>query len=819
MPIVISENGQTRARNSYDSSAQARLSLRVNGEDSAVVITNSGQIVPAGFPAPTVTPVATLGAGGNVPEGYLVWRYVYASSNYPFVENAVTGGGEQWPRSSPSPESNTLHVTPASIVTITGVYTTRSDVDFVWMYRTSVQTTAELADEQADAGRFFYVGRIANQRAGGTFTYTDNSDTDTSEPLELDNYECPLFRQTKFDGLQWWGWGNRTLTVVVQLNDTATITTGIAPNGGSWGDGRNGPPSSIAFLGITTGGYDGRGNFYFQALTPTTGNVFNSAAMSSPVVLSFTGLTTAYLSAPATTLYKSKQLNPFSWGITETTFIPNTSPQQTRSVPSLFAEQIGGGVGTAISLIPNERILKLDTEAPERSYALDLNAANSSDFIGTLRTLDDANSVSSQFSQFPLRNAQGQSFGTGINAKALQIVEGDAQSQIPIGGPVIETLRQMVRSDEIPTFYHGVYDRNTELNCWWVKTLDGDERIDTLLYQHAPTGTWGKRYMPGVNASWTVFDPVTEKYYSFVGDEDGLIGVAFDTDRYEDIVRLDTIAGQFTLSGVNNTLTVTSYATLVTATWGADGFTVTIITSTPHGLSLGDVIQFCDRGGNEPVSDYLPGAYSIFNPTSLSFQVLAPFQTAGTQPLIEASVMPPISYVPGVISLAGVGMFYFVLPSLIFPNHFTPTTATFDDISFTLKSIYDYSVVPNTLIDASYSVYFGGIPCYLRRYYNASTPERQKATGEIYITALNSAITTGPSNELLSKYYANYDSTAAAARVIGMQPNYNQDNSPGPMFFTKNPPSDLTPAIGVEVLQISTTAFQMLDFTLKQQPA
>src|SRR6185369_17975191 len=102
-----------------------------------------------------------------------------------------------------------------------------------------------------------------------------------------------------------------------------------------------------------------------------------------------------------------------------------------------------------------------------------------SDFIGTLRTLDDANSVSSQFSQFPMRNEQGQSYGTGINAKALQIVQGDSQSQIPIGSPVITTLRSLVRTDEVPTFFHGAYDRNTELNCWWVKTdADQDNLID-----------------------------------------------------------------------------------------------------------------------------------------------------------------------------------------------------------------------------------------------------------------------------------------------------------------------------------------------------
>lgn len=819
MPIVISTGGQTRARNSYQSSAQCRLTLRVNGEDSAVVITDSGQVVPAGFAAPTTTPVATLGAGGNVAIGYYVWRYVYASSRYPFVENAVTGGnGQLWPRSSPSPASNTLHVTPASIVSVTGAYTTRSDVDFIWMYRTSVQATQALAEAQANAGRFFYVGQIANLTAGGTFTYTDNSATDTGEALELDNYECPLFRQTVFDGFQWWGWGNRTLTVVVQLDDTATITTGIAPYGGSWGDGRNEPPATISFLGITTGGFDGRGTFYFRALTSTTANIFNSSAMVSPVTISATGLTTAYLTAPSTTLYKSKPLNPFSWGKTEQVFIPNTSPQQTRNVPSLFAEQIGGGVGTAISLIPNERILKLDTEGPERSYALDLNAANSSDFIGTLRTLDDANSVGSQFSQFPMRNEQGQSYGTGINAKSLQIVMGDSQSQIPIGGPVITTLRSLVRTDEIPTFFHGVYDRNTELNCWWVKTdADEDNTIDTLIYQHAPTGTWGLKHDPGVTASWTVFDATTEEYYSFIGTDQGWVGAAFSADVFQDYTAECNPASLFLAEGGENALTIPIYAEVSSLTYDSTGYALTVTTTTPHGLSTGALVEFALSS----IGNLTDTAYAIHTVTATTFKVDVTTPGSGTISTANA-VMPPVFFVNSVLSVAGLGMFYISFPG----NNLTggsfntgDLSVVFSNVAYALTSIYDYSPAGTLPEAAAYDIYIGGIPCFLRRYFNASTPEAQKATGEIYITALDSAVTAGPSNTLLAKFYANYNDTADATRVIGLQPNYNQDATTGPMFFTKNPPSDLTPTIGIEVLQISTTAFQLLDFTTKEKPA
>lgn len=808
MPIVISENGQIRVRNSYQSSAQCRLTLRVNGEDAAVVITDSGEVVPAGFDAPTVTPVAAVGAGGTVPVGFYVYRYVYASSRYPFVENAVTGGGDQWPRSSPSPASNTINnPTVPSIVTVTGAYTTRSDVDSIWMYRTSVQTTQALAEALSEAGRLFYVGRIANITSGGAFTYTDNAQVTTSEPLELDNYTCPLFRQSVFDGFQWWGWGNKTLKVVVLLNDTTTITA----TSGTWGDGRNGPPSSISFLGITTGGYDGRGNFYFQASDSTTAQIFNSEDMTSPVVLSATGLTTAYLSAPSTTLYKSKQLNPFSWGITDTTFIPNTSPQQTQFVPSLFAEQIGGGNGTAISLVPNERILKLDTEAPERSYALDLNAANSSDFIGTLRTLDDAQSVSSQFSQFAMRQSDGQSVGTGINAKALQILQGDAQSQIPIGGPVVVTLRQMVRTGEIPSFFHGVYDRNLELNCWWVKINPNEAfTIDTLLYQHAPTGTWGMKHTPGVNASWTAYDPTDEEYYTFVGTSTGLIGTAFTDSRFVDFVPVVTQTATFSPQPfpTGSTLTVPFITQIIEINFTYNPNVATVTPSVSSGLQTGDLIQIVGDGQG------LEGpAYSIYNVSDSSFQFA--FTGTPTGPIFQGVVIPAVFAIPSVVSLAGFGMFY-LIPSQRANGIIAGSTVSFPLTAYSLQNIYDYSdggALPDSV--DGYPIYIGGIPCFLRRYYNSSTPETQKQQVEWYGTMLNANTSTGA---LLIKWYSNYDQTASSQNILPLEEDVNQDGSPSPLWFMKDPPSDLTPTIGVEVLEIGTLPYEIMDVTLKQQP-
>src|SRR5688572_1798806 len=150
MPSIIATGGQRRWKNSYASSSEAKLTLCVNGEEEASVITPQGSIVQAGFDAPEIAPTVSLGGAGNVPVGYYWYRYVYASSRYPFVANAVTGGGELWPRSNPSDGDN-IQVTPSTQqVNVLVTYTTRSDVDWIWVYRTAVQTTAALAEAAND---------------------------------------------------------------------------------------------------------------------------------------------------------------------------------------------------------------------------------------------------------------------------------------------------------------------------------------------------------------------------------------------------------------------------------------------------------------------------------------------------------------------------------------------------------------------------------------------------------------------------------------------------------------------------------------------
>lgn len=834
MPIVLSSGGQTRTRNCYQPSAQARLSLRTNGEEEGMVISGTS-VVFAGFDAPTATPtVATAGAGVVAP-GYYVYRYVYASSRYPFVANAITGDGQEWPRSSPSPPSATYFVDPAAesnAVTVT--YTTRSDVDWIWLYRTSVQTTAVLAEAQDAAGQLFFVASAVNNTAGGTTAITDNvAAGNGNEPLELDNFTCPLFRYSAFDGFFWWGWGNKTLQVIVLLDDTTTITIDATSPEQAWFSGRdsdpiNGAPTSISFYGITTGGYDGRGNYYFRRVTAQTCHIYNAPAMSSPVILPATGTTTAYLTSPTTTLYRSKELNPFSWGITTDVIGGNNRPIP---VASLFAEQVGGGVGTAISLIPNERILKLDTEAPERSYALDLNAAESSDFIGTLRTLDDAQSVGSFFSQFPMRLSDGQSVGTGINAKALQILSADAQSQIPIGSNVIATLRNIVRESDAPTFYHGVYDRDSELNCWFFRTTSGPWRCDTLVYQHAPTGTWGKKYVPGVSASWTVFDNATEKFHTFVGTEDGLLGLAFETDWYRDFVSLYFFQpGDVPYNPIGNltmdllgeaTFTITAINTVFSVDRVSNYLVV--VTNFDLNVVVGQVVMVSIVA----VGNFIVTVSELTSTTSFK----APNIGVDASFIGEAVVVDPIPYEPVVAWNATTNELYLVKPfggdpsidlryfGLVL-NAPTFTWIHADDAAAINLDTGEYVTGIFTALRV-YQVYFGCAPAFLSRYFNASQAEKNKRGVEVWNTTLNPDSFAGLYIRFLREYQTSLDSQVAGfigtmqRDVIGSSGVYGGSAA----SYYKAVPEVLEHAFGVGFLEFGFLPFTILDMSVKEQPA
>src|SRR4051812_25854637 len=111
MSATLSTSNQTRWKDSFAASGKVGLTLRANGEEPVQVFTQDRQLVAAGFDAPTVAPTVADGGAGSLTAGYVAYAYCYASSNYANVEALVAAGGEEWPKSNPSPASATYSIT------------------------------------------------------------------------------------------------------------------------------------------------------------------------------------------------------------------------------------------------------------------------------------------------------------------------------------------------------------------------------------------------------------------------------------------------------------------------------------------------------------------------------------------------------------------------------------------------------------------------------------------------------------------------------------------------------------------------------------
>lgn len=730
MPVVLSSSVQSRWKDCFAPSPRVRLTLRANGEELTQIITPQNAMVKAGFDAPTVAPVATIaGAGSLTINTFFGYRYVYASSRYPFVDNAVTGGGQLWPRSSPSAGSNIYSVgAVADSVNVTVTKTTRSDVDWIWIYRTSLNTDSALAQADLDAGELFYIGAVANDGIAGTAVYLDNNPVDTSELLELDNYVAPTMQFCLFDGIFWWGIGNFPFDYEVTLNSTSTVTlTGFS----AWFSGRDG--QTATFDGITSGGYDGRGSYYFKRLTATTATMCSDPALTVAVVVPFNGTTKIHLKGFASTLYRSKPLNPFSWGKTDVTFNANGS---STSVPSQYAIKFGSGACSAMSLVGDDSYLVLSFEEPVRMVRLSLDQAGSSEFALTAKDIDTQSSFGSHFSQVLARTTtQGSAMSnlSGVDSANFDLISTGGDSSQPISDAIFQTMRTLFPDVAASRLFHSVYDAKTELTCFWVKTKDlGGNLIDTALMLHGPTGRWSIMPDHQVSASATIYDPQTKSTFTLLGMENGDICTGFDPATYSNMLEGAEWASGVLTQATNN-LSMPNIRTAATSIAVVSGTTwlVTAITGKAR-VGIGATLDFFD------VSNALLGTGTV---TSVALvQALAGDYYTFTV-TSSATLTTATQYSLDATNANGIWMF--VVPvSQTAPMYWVRLAAgvsTNSTHTWTPTYIYDetdttgYSTLSGAGVTLTGSTGFAGvIPCRHRRYFDLDEPSKSKSLTEVW---------------------------------------------------------------------------------------
>lgn len=538
MPILIS-GLQNRVKNSAAYAEELGLMLIANGEEMPYLLTAQGEKIPAGIDIPSAAPAVADHSTGNLTNGdYVVYKVVYvAESSFPLIANIIY--------SNPSPQSAVYHIAGSGnrSIDITFAGTSNSLVTHAYLYRTDLQTTSVLAQTTADAGLLNYVSKIAN--AVGSLTITDNTlSVLGNDSIQLINFTVPQFRFVVWDGSYFWGFANHPFYANATWETDGTITLDNPSLDKFWGGRDN---QYITFDSVHSGGIDNRGTYLFKQTGSYTGKVILADGSDATLPSSVSG--NIVITGDTTTLYRSGYRNPFQWG-----YLQNIGGIY---VPSLWLLKISGSLGTAIAIIPDQQLLKLDMEFPALCLTFSLQSSSTDVFQQTRRQVSRLHSVTSHFSQFAAISG-GRQVLWGMDYKNLAIVESDGYTQVPVSGPISILLRQLSRDRSLHLICHGIYDPTTECNCIWLssdKTETSPFRFDLCVYQHAPTGYWGMFSDFGILASAPIEDPITSERSILVGTENGFLGKAFDETTYGNFLPFDSLLSGSIWQATSTTIT------------------------------------------------------------------------------------------------------------------------------------------------------------------------------------------------------------------------------------------------------------------------
>lgn len=527
---------QNLTKNSAAYSEELGIMLIANGEEKPYILTPNGTIFPAGLPAPDAPTIANGSAGLLTAGMWVKYVVVSASDNlFPTINTRVS--------SNPSDPSTTFHIPTGTGNRKVNVTVNRVDSANVYrlrIYRTPLQASEALADIAGDAGQYYYVGDVANPGAG-TVIFEDNLiANEGNEFVDFTNHSVPTFKFVVYDGSFFWGFGNHPLRINAMWLEDGTFVSDTKFYGGRDGQ-------YITFDGVTTGGFDGQGTFIFEQTGEFTGRIQDAEGEDLSFLADGEGV--AIIQGESATLYRSKYRNPFGWGYSRSIV--------GEFVPELWQLKVSGSLGTAIGLIPDQSLLKLDMEFPALCVTFNLQTAATDNFGNTRRQLSRLYSVTSHFSQFAAVSG-GRQVLWGMDYKNLAIVESDGVSQQPVSGPISTILRLLSAKRANHLLAHGAYDAQLEINCLWLSSQACDESdsefaLDLCVYQHVPTGFWGIINDYGILSSAVVEDVATSRRRILVGTEFGFLGRAFEPGVYG-----NWIPPQGLLSGVVASSTITS---------------------------------------------------------------------------------------------------------------------------------------------------------------------------------------------------------------------------------------------------------------------
>lgn len=539
MATTISFGARPNVRSSIVYAADLKVGIIANGENETSIIDLAGNIYPAGIPIPTNAPVyISQAVSTGLDIGFYGYRYVYASNGrYPFINAQPSINGFIGPRGNPSPFTIVNVAANNTTVTIQVNKASRQDIDTIYIFRTDKFVASADATTAAGAGLMWYVGAITTGVYGtGTINYNDNvkSINISLGIVEFDNFFAPTARYAVYSPPNFFLFANDPLKVQVNW-DTDTISLVDLTDRGFF-IGRNGQFATL--VGVTTGGIDGKGTFIWKTLTISTG-AFTLDGVTPVAITPTTGTGFLVVQGASTTLYKSKPQNPFAWG---ETLIFGTIQQS-----QLFSLKVGGGLGTAIGVLPGGEILKLDTKQPNKCYTLNLRLAGFPEFVESKRIISEL-SISNHFSQFVATTPEKNKVLWGIDTDSLAILQSDGVNQSIISEPVQRVLSQMDTDPVRQEFCHGACLDRMQINCLWIplRGKDNDAFLnwtdECVVFQY-DANKWTRHLEFDTTCSAVVTDLNHNRIAIVGGTATGIIG--------EFLYDFPTAAGSFT-DGIGN---------------------------------------------------------------------------------------------------------------------------------------------------------------------------------------------------------------------------------------------------------------------------
>lgn len=483
------------------------LTIIADGFHLPFLLDSQGVKYKCGIDKPTIAPIQNT-TGGNPVSTYCSYVYCYAIRNLPKVEHTNSAGGLIYPRSNPSPHSIPNRGGMGAVLSIPP--SVDPQVTDIFIYRTAAFTDNDEAISAAEAGLLYYVGKMDNV-GSANLSFTDGADATSIEQASYDNFTAPMFTNVIYSEPYFYAGGFYKFEsdIVVDYSGDISSTTS------KFREGLNGKVATLD--GISSGGFDGKGRFYFKVINLTTGKLYLDSALTIASPSPSSGSTRITIDGFSNILYRSAPRNPLSWG--ETEFIGDAI------IPKQTGIRVGGGRIVSIADIGSSSTLKVDTIEPSKTFIFNLRATSVEDFTLTRKPINSPFTVDTYQAQVEIPSSEGLQSIVGFDSSSGVFFTTDGLSTSALYPDISKVIDKMVLNSDRANA-HVCYDPNNKTVIFFVKTTTfaNFANLYNAYCLHIPSMQWSRFLAPDVNCTLRIYDKIAGRYRTLVGSSLGRIG-------------------------------------------------------------------------------------------------------------------------------------------------------------------------------------------------------------------------------------------------------------------------------------------------------